>query len=429
MTLLKNIKDEKSKKRIILYSMLISMVLSYLPWYNFSAVSSYISSDLGFTVNQTSIILSAFQVGYVIVVLFTGWLADKIGAKKVVAWATLFTAIFSTMFVWLAKDFRSVLILRLLTGLSAGAIYVPGMSLLSKWFGPNERGKVLGAYTGAMTLAYAGGYFVAAPIAAATHWRYGILWTSLPAFIAAFIVFFVIEGSPDSYNSVTTLEANPTVTANTKTKKLGPALIIIGYMGHMWELYAFWGWIGPFMVACSIAVGYPQSEAVELGGRLAAFIILLGVPSSWIAGAIADKWGRVKTILLCSIFSLIVQFFLGDLYGKSLNIVMLVGLWIGFWVVADSAIYKAELTAMVPDSIRATVLGIQSALGYTVTIFSTYIFGRILESVNLGIVDTSLATNWNPPFIILGLGALIAPISSLILLITEKKEKKIQSHS
>lgn len=425
MTLLKNIKDETIKKKILLYAMLISIVLSYLPWYNFSAVSSYISSDLGFTVNQTSIILSAFQVGYVIVVLFTGWLADKIGAKKVIAWATLFTAIFSTMFVWLAKDFRSVLILRLLTGLSAGAIYVPGMSLLSKWFGANERGKVLGAYTGAMTLAYAGGYFVAAPIAAATHWRYGILWTSLPAFIAAFIVFFIVEENPNLGKTKIKTSTNKGEVKENKSGKLGPALIITGYMGHMWELYAFWGWIGPFMVACSVAVGYPQAEAIELGGRLAAFIILLGVPSSWIAGALADKWGRVKTIVLCSVFSLTFQMFFGKLYGQSLGGIVLAGLWIGFWVVADSAIYKAELTAMIPDSISATVLGIQSALGYTVTIFSTYTFGKILESVNLGITDTSAATNWSLPFIILGIGALIAPVTSIILLIKENNESKI----
>lgn len=413
MTFLRSIKDEKKKKMITLYSMLVAMVLSYLPWYNFSAVSSYISTDLGFSVNQISIILSSFQVGYVIVVLFTGWLADKVGAKKVVAWATLFTAVFSTVFAWLAKDFKSVLILRLLTGLSAGAIYVPGMSLLSKWFGSEERSKVLGAYTGAMTLAYAGGYFVAAPIASASHWRYGILLTSLPAFIAAFIVFFVVEES----TSIDIISTNDTVESiNTNRKKSSPALIILGYMGHMWELYGFWGWIGPFMVACSMAVGNSQGQAIELGGKLAAFIILLGVPSSWIAGVIADKWGRGKTIILCSMFSFIAQIFIGGLYGRSLNFIMIVGLWIGFWVVADSAIYKSELTALVPKDKQATFLGVQSALGYTVTIFSTYIFGKVLESVNLGIKDTAFASNWSLPFIILGLGTLVAPICSLILL-------------
>ena len=152
------------KRNKILLLMVISMVLGYLPWYNFSAVSSYIVADFNLNAGAIGIILSIFQFGYVITVIITGWMADKIGKKNVVAWATLLTGIFSTLFVWLADGFYSILILRLLTGLSAGAIYAPGMALLSDWFPPEERGKAVGAYTGALTAAYAGGYFVAAPL-------------------------------------------------------------------------------------------------------------------------------------------------------------------------------------------------------------------------------------------------------------------------
>ena len=72
------------KNKVFIY-MLIAMVLGYLPWYNFSAVSKYITAEFNLTVNQTGIILSSFQVGYVVVVLITGWLADRIGQKKVIA--------------------------------------------------------------------------------------------------------------------------------------------------------------------------------------------------------------------------------------------------------------------------------------------------------------------------------------------------------
>jgi len=413
-------KSRLSEKNKVFLYMLVAMVLGYLPWYNFSAVSKYIAAEFSLTVNQTGIILSTFQAGYVIVVLVTGWIADRIGEKRVVAWATLCTAIFSTLFIFLAKDFTSILVLRLITGLSAGAIYVPGMALLSNWFPPNERGKVLGAYTGALTLAYAGGYFVAAPIAAAYNWRYGMLWTSLPAFIAAFIVFFLVKEKPS--DMIENVKAVPGVKDGQKIKKstpqkefAGPILITTGYMGHMWELYAFWGWIGPFMVACSLAAGYGEKQAVAIGGQLAAFIILLGVPSVWIAGIVADKFGRTKTIIVCAFSSLIMEFFFGYLYGRSLAIVVIVGLWIGFWVVADSAIYKAGMTEIVTREIRATALGVQSACGYFMTILSPFIFGKVLDKMNLGIKDATLATHWGIPFLILGAGALLAPVSIFIL--------------
>lgn len=415
----------KKERTIVLISMLVAMFLGYLPWYNFSAVSKYITDDLRLSVNQTGLILSSFQLGYVAIVLFMGWLADKIGNKKVIAWATLLTAISSTLFAFLAKDFLSVFILRLLTGLSAGAIYVPGVALLSSWYPKNKRSGVIGAYTAAMALAYAGGYFIAAPIAAAYSWRYGILFTSLPAFLAAALVFVFVKDKKEELSNDFTQDTEQLLQAQEIAQKdvLGPVLITSGYMGHMWELYAFWGWIGPFLVACALASGYDTVKAVALGGQLAAFIILLGAPSVWLAGLVADKIGRNKTIVICALSSLMFEFIFGYLYGMPLTAVVLVGLWIGFWVAADSSIYKAEMTIMVAPQKRGTALGIQSAFGFGVTIISPYIFGLVLEKTNAGIQDATQATNWGLPFVILGLGALLAPISMFLLKLYQNKKR------
>ncbi|MEW6622636.1 MAG: MFS transporter [Bacillota bacterium] len=422
------------QKNRILFFMVIAMVLGYLPWYNFSAVLPYLSEEFGLTGSNTGTILAAFQIGYVLVVLTTGRLADIWGTKKVVFWATFFTGIFSTAFIFIVNGFYSILAMRLLTGLSAGAIYAPGIALLSNWFGPTERGKAIGAYTAALTLAYGGGYFIAAPLAAAYGWRMGMLWTSLPVFIAAILLWFFVAEKPRELNTANVspglivdiqeaalqgqelkpYECENTVKQAPEGGYKGPVIITVSYMGHMWELYAFWGWIGPFMVANALAAGYAHWEATALGGRLAAFIILLGVPSVWILGYIADHWGRTKTIILAATCSLAAQFFFGYLYGKSLTLVVIVGLWIGFWVIADSGIYKAGLTDMVAPQIRATSLGIQSAAGYSMTVLAPWVFGVILDALNKGANPTE-ATNWGIPFLVLGVGALLAPVCAIIL--------------
>ncbi|HHW61762.1 MAG TPA: MFS transporter, partial [Syntrophomonadaceae bacterium] len=333
---------------------------------------------------------------------------------------TLLCGVFSTMFAFLAKDFTSVLILRLLTGLSAGAIYAPGMALLSNWFAPEERGNAIGAYTAGLTAAYAGGYFVAAPLAAKYSWQVGILWTSLPVFIAAFIVIFFIQDRPDDetlkFDGARGLLGDGAVAPQPAPEGgyKGPILITGSYMGHMWELYAFWGWIGPFMMACASAVGYSDATAVALGGRLAAFIILLGAPAVWLLGMAADKWGRTKAIILAATCSLVPEFFFGYLYGQPLWIVMAVGLWIGFWVIADSAIYKAGLTDMISEKVYGTLLGVQSAVGYSMTILAPLAFGKVLEMLN-GNVDPTAATQWGPCFLMLGVGAIVAPVLALAL--------------
>lgn len=366
-------------------------------------------------------------------VLFTGWLADKVGRKKVVAWATLCTGLFSTLFAFMANSFTSILVLRLLTGLSAGAIYAPGMALLINWFPPNERGKAVGAYTGAISAAYAGGYFIAAPLAAACNWRIGILATSIPAFLAAAIVFLFVSEKPtlseectevrehhvgvqEKYVGSQTLKVPSSWRSPAfKKRRLGPVLAITGYMGHQWELYAFWGWIGPFLMASAYAVGYSKTDAVLVGSQLAAMIILLGGPAVLLIGMGADKWGKERTIIIAALGSLIAELFFGFLYGHSLATVTVIGMWIGFWAVADSGIYKVILTDMVSGEKAATALGIQSAIGYSMTIISPYLFGKILGLTNKGITEPIYAQQWGLPFLMLGAGAIVAPLCISLL--------------
>ncbi len=418
------------KKYLVLMFMSISIFLGNLPWYSFSAVSQDISRDLGLSSRDIGAILSAYQVGYVAVVLLTGWLADRVGRKRVILWATLLSGIFSTLFVWTATSFCTVLTMRLLAGLAAGAIYVPGMALLSGWFPENQRAGALGAYTGALVASYAGGYFIAAPVSAVYGWQAGILLTSLPVFIGVLIVILFVREKPQEEYLLKDTGCGAAVNqvsriSLTKADYKGPVIITTSYMGHMWELYAFWGWIGPFMIACALALGYPEIQAVSLGGLLASVIILSGVPGVWLMGIAADRWGHLNTIIVCSLCSILAQFILGSLLGRSLTLVMICGLWLGFWVVADSAIFKASLVEMSAAHIRATVLSVQSAAGFAMSIVSPFIFGLVLEFTNPGIKDPTQAANWRLPFVILGLGALLAPLSAFIL----KKSSKASIHS
>ena len=395
-----------NKNRILLV-MSLSLFIGYLPWYNYSAVMPYISKEFGFTSAQEGLIVSAFQLGYVLVVLITGYLADKVGSRKVVAWATLCTAIFASVFTLVAHDFWSTLFMRLLTGLSAGAIYAPGMSLLANWFPARERGKAMGAYTAGLVASYAGGYFIASPLAAAFNWRIGMLATSLPVFLAAFLVFAFVQERPKTQAQ---FDGAPEVIGGAAQPApdggyWGPVLLTGSYMGHMWELYAFWGYIGSFMMACCTRHNLPAAT----GGFLAALIILIGAPAVYVMGLLADKWGRTKAILISATASLLPEFCFGYLLDAPLGLTMAVGLWMGFWVIADSAIYKAGLTDMISDKVRGTILGVQSAVGFSMTVLAPVAFGTLLGKLNHG-VPTIEATVWGPCFIMLGLGALLSPL-------------------
>lgn len=392
----------------VLLWMSLAMVISYLPWYNFSAVVKDMAREFKLNTGDIGLIIAGFQAGYVLVVPVTGWLADRVGPRRVVLTATLLTAVFATSFVFFAQDRLSVLILRVLTGCAAGAIYAPGMALLAQWFPPAERGNALGAYTAAVSVASAGGYFVAGPLAAAYGWRTGMIWTSIPVFVAVLLVGFLVkENRPKAlqYDG-----AGPAPQGGWG----GPAVITAAYMGHMWELYAFWGWIGPFLVVCASAAGMASPEAIRWGGLLAALITLAGAPAVWLLGRTADRLGRTRTILLCATASLAAEFVFGFLVGQPMWLVVGCGIWIGFWSIADSAIYKAGLTEMVAGSNQATALALQSAAGFLTTVFAPIAFGKVLE-ISSGGAEATTAAHWGPAFAVLGIGALAAPGLTLVL--------------
>ena len=427
----------------ILIAMIFSMTMGYMPWYNFSAVVKYLSEEYQLNSADTGLILSAFQAGYVIVVACIGWLADRVSLKKILFYATLGTGVFSTLFIWGAQGKMSILALRLLIGLSAGAIYIPGLSLLSRWFPPHRRGAAMGAYNAALVGAYAGGYLVASQLSVAYGWRAGILWTSLPAFLGALAIHFFVSDFPEEPAESTLAgragqprnvpgatrpgaeecdlapvcgpgNAAGNCLAAPAGGYTGPVVISGAYVGHMWELYAFWGWIGPFLIASLMSQGIPTDKAVSWGGTITAGIILLGAPSSWLWGIVADKKGRTFAIIVAGACSVAGEIILGYLFGQSLALIVLVGGWIGFWVISDGAVYKAGLVEMVSPRICGLSLGLQSVAGFGITIVSPAVFGIVLQWYN-GDVDPTVVTIWAPAFLILALGGIIAPITAFVL--------------
>jgi len=403
------------KNNRILFFMVISMFLSYLPWYSFSGVSNLVTVELGLDTSQLGYILSSFQVGYIITVLLTGFIADILSPWTVVLCASLGTAVTATLFPFFAKSFFSVLILRLMVGLFSGAIYAPGMALLSSWFSPDQRGKAIGAYTAGLTLSYAGGYFIAAPLSSFIGWRMGMMSCALPAFLSVLFLYFFVSDGPVVQNTTTPPGNNGDqdpgdILPAPEGGFAGPSVLTLGYMGHMWELYAFWGWIGPFLVANLVHSGLPLKRAVSLGGLGAAIAIAVGAIGVWIAGSISDQVGRIRVIIAVSICSILGNAVYGFTFGSSMITVGLLAIWIGFWSIADSGIYKAALTEMTIPSIRSTALGIQSAIGYLPTVIAPVVFGKLLVISNPGIKDMSYATKWGMSFLILGAGALFAPL-------------------
>ncbi len=406
-----------SSKYSTLSFLCLGQLTAGLTWYNYSAVLPLLQTEWSLTGAQAGIVLSAFQAGYVIAVVALGFLSDRIGGRRVFIISAIETSLAGLAFAIFAKGFFSATVIRALAGLGQGGLYVPGMKLLSQCFPPKERGKALGIYTSALVGSYAGSLYVAAPIASAYSWQWAIVLTSVWGLLGAALVFFFIKEGTEPEVKTEGSGAQPSFSRTPLVKEVlmrkPVGLLNLGYMSHMWELYGFYGWVGPFVVAVALIHGFSDDSALVYGNTIAASAVLMGIVSPALGGFISDKIGRTRTVIMVLLVSSACSFSVGWLVEMPLYGFIGIVLIYGFFVVMESAVFKAGLSELVEPGYLGSALGVQSFLGFGITILSPALFGLVLDISAPDLEGQYLVWGWS--FVLLGLGALIGPISMYFL--------------
>jgi len=148
----------------------------------------------------------------------------------------------------------------------------------------------------------------------------------------------------------------------------GVRLANFGYLGHMWELYAFWSWISLFLLESFYLSGLPDAETFA---SLTTFAVIgIGGLGSLLAGRLADQWGRTRTTILSMAISGGCAALIGFFFGGSQIILIIIALIWGFAVVADSAQFSTAVSELSNRTYIGTALTMQTSLGFLLTLVS-----------------------------------------------------------
>ena len=155
-----------------------------------------------------------------------------------------------------------------------------------------------------------------------------------------------------------------------------------GYLGHMWELYAFWTWIAAFLaVSSATRAGAAWTGEYSTGVKLAAFAaIAVGGPACVWGGRVADRIGREKLTIGALSASGACALLAGFLFGSSFLLLVPLALVWGYFVIADSAQFSALVTEVSPRHAVGTALTIQVAAGFLLTMVTIQLVPAIAES-------------------------------------------------
>jgi MFS family permease len=235
------------------------------------------------------------------------------------------------------------------------------MKIMATWT-RRDRGLAIGLMVGALAVGSASPHLINALGGVGGPWRPVIYLAALSAVSAAIIAGLFIREGP--YASATPRFDPRQVAVIASDRPL--RLANVGYLGHMWELYAMWVWLPSFLLASFALHGLSGSSA----SMVAFAAIAVGGAGSVAAGLLADRFGRTTVTSVSLVISALCALGIGFLFGGSPAWLTIVALMWGLAIVADSAQYSAAITELAEGAYVGTALTLQTSLGFLLTLIT-----------------------------------------------------------
>lgn len=378
-------------RQLILLSLAVLFCLG--TWFSGTAVAPSLADEWGLDVIGIATLTVAVQLGFAAGALGLAGLGvpDVVPARRLIPTGIAVTTLANAGFALLATDLVSALPFRFLTGAGIAAVYPVGMKVLASWF-RRDRGLAVGTLTGAITVGSALPHLLrAGGTALAADWQAVVLAASVIAGIGAVIAVLAVRDGPFV---VPAQRFSPEV-ARAALREPSVRLANLGYLGHMWELFAMWSWVPLFLAASLAATGTADPALASVG---AFAVVASGGLGCIAAGALADRLGRTTLTIAAMAVSGTSAIVTGFLFGAPAWLVIAVALVWGITVVADSAQFSTAVSELAPAGTAGSALTIQTAAGFTLTAITIW---------GVSLLDPSGPGGWQLAFGVLALGPLV----------------------
>ena len=360
-----------NRKWFALGLLALAELLAMSLWFSASAVSAELQQLWGLSQAEAGLLTAIVQLGFVVGTAVAALLnlADIVPARYYFAGSAVLGAVANALLV-VEPPYEVALVLRFVTGFFLAGVYPPAMKMAATWF-RQGRGLAIGTVVGALTVGKAAPYLMRAWVPSGI--AFPVLSVSAGAILAAFLVATAYRDGPHAFER----RAFSWKLVDTVLRHREWRLATGGYLGHMWELYAFWTWIPAFLAASATALAdagraAPTAPQVSFVAFLA--IAVGGVGCLW-GGCIGYERLVIRAMAASGSCALLI----GVLYGASFWLLVPLTLAWGFFVIADSAQFSALVTEVSPSHAVGTALTLQTSLGFLLTMITIQLVPNVAE--------------------------------------------------
>ena len=360
---------------------------------NLSAALEIPKSELGY-------VFSAGLFGMMLGALILGPMGDKFGRRYAVIFS-VFVFGLCTLLTGFIDNYDDLVLLRFLTGLGLGGAMPNAMALMTEYVSTRHRNIAIAVIFLGMPIGGITGGLVASEIIPAYGWA-SLFYVGgiMPLLLVPVLIFFLpesprflVEHENDNDKLLCTIAQKierrhdikqdsvfhhhpvekhfPVKALFMERRHIDTLLIWAVFFCNLMVAYFLYSWIPTLLVEA----GYQLSEATKtvvilnIGGALAPFVL-----AKFIA-----YWGSKRVLTICFILAGISMMAVGQ-FGSSLNMVMILSFFAGFFVVGGQVSLNALASYMYPTHVRSTGVGWALGIGRIGSIVGPLLAGALVAA-------------------------------------------------
>ncbi|RAI59366.1 MFS transporter [Roseicella frigidaeris] len=362
----------------------LAQVLALALWFSGTAAGPAMAREAALPPGFLAWLTGAVQLGFVLGTLGSAALAlpDRLDPRRLIAAAALLGAVANAAILVLPVGAPGVILARGVTGLALACIYPVGMKLATGWASRADAGLVVGLLVGGLTLGSGSPHLINA--FGGLDWRVTVGAASAGALAAAALILATRLG-PGHAPAPRFRPGLALLLFRTR----GTRLATLGYLGHMWELYAMWAWIGAYLAASFAASGRGAGPGLA---ALATFAVMaVGALGCVLGGVLADRIGKARLTIGAMTISGACCLLAGPAFGLAPWLTLALCLVWGAAVIADSAQFSASVAEYAPPGLAGTMLTVQTCLGFALTLPAIHLMPLLAARFGWGAAFASLA--------------------------------------
>ena len=201
---------ESSVRWFLVFGLFVLSAVAYLDRVNISIAGSSIAAEYHLSNVQLGWIFSAFLVGYALFQTPGGWLADRLGPRRVltagVLWWGIFTALTTLVSTKIAFTVLLFAAVRFLLGAGEAIIYPASNQFVSRWIPSAERGIANGLIFAGVGVGAGVTPILITQVIIRYGWRWSFWMSAVIGLIAGTAWYFVARDTPEEHSHVSVLE-------------------------------------------------------------------------------------------------------------------------------------------------------------------------------------------------------------------------------